>query len=146
MVIEESEQLLRRKSQPAHSCFDLEVDWIGRRLRKSGFDQGGKDPAIADHRSELVSNQIGDLILKERTEYDNRSREAGLAEFDAFGKRGDGKTPDAHVGKRPHGFHRSMPVGIGLDDRHRLTAGGQVVLDAREIMGKGREIDGGVRG
>jgi hypothetical protein len=39
-----------------------------------------------------------------------------------------------------------MSVRIGLDDRHDFATGGQVALDAREIMGECREIDGGVGG
>jgi hypothetical protein len=50
------------------------------------------------------------------------------------------------AGKSPSGILGSMPVGIGFDDRHNLAVRRQVSLDAREIMGKCREIDGGVRG
>ena len=73
MVVEEREQLFRRKPQPTHSCFNLEVDRIGSRLQESGLDQGGKDPAIADDRGQLVSDQFRDLLLKECTEHDDRS-------------------------------------------------------------------------
>jgi hypothetical protein len=69
-----------------------------------------------------------------------------LAECDPFVERGDGKLSDALAGKRLSDLNRSMSVRIGLDDRHDLAARRQVALDAREIVGKCREIDGGVGG
>jgi hypothetical protein len=69
-----------------------------------------------------------------------------LAECDTFIERGYGKPLDALARKRPSDFHRSMSVRIGLDDRHDLAVRGEVSLDARKVMGKGREIDAGVGG
>ena len=67
-------------------------------------------------------------------------------ERDPFVEGGDGKLFDALLGKRLSNLNRPVPIGIGLDDGHYFAAGRQVALDAREIMGEGREIDGGVGG
>jgi hypothetical protein len=69
-----------------------------------------------------------------------------LAERDAFVERGYGKSFDSLACEGLSGLYHSMSVGIGLDDRHDLAVWGEVLLDARKVMGKGREIDAGVGG
>ena len=72
-VVEEGEQLFRRKTQPPHPGFDLEVNRVRGRMRTSGLGQGGKDAPIADDRRQPVSDQVGHLFLKERSQnYDRR--------------------------------------------------------------------------
>jgi len=112
----------------------------------SGFRQGWKDRPIADNRGEPVSNQVRYLFLEERSQNDDRGSDACLAKRDSFVEGGDGKLPHALLSKRLSNLNRPMSIRIGLDDRHDFATGGQVALDAREIMGECREIDGGVGG
>ena len=86
----------------------------------------------------LTTHGVRQIIVRPSTDADlklhNIPREDGtldtfvphervLAECDTFVERGHGKPPDALLGKRLSGLHSAMPVRIGLDDRHDLTAG-----------------------
>lgn len=143
MGADERRQLKVCQAQTTHAGLDFEMDRVGGLARCRGLSQRREYGRIAHHRSELVGEEITELLLEDRSEDDDRHNDAGLPKRDPFFRREDGQACDTMPNQCPRRFDRAMTIGVGLDHRHDVTPRGHDSTKLGEIVRERRQIYGG---
>lgn len=137
----ERRQFTLCEAQSSHPGFHLEVNWIGYGKRCGGLSQRREQRWVTHDRGQLVHKKVGNLLVKQRAEDDDRGIDAGLSEYDAFLNGNHRHARDTEPDQCFGCFDGPMAVSVCFDDGHDVASGRQDATELSEIMSEGCEID-----